>query len=67
MIEVSVSHGNIHDYEADTLIINLFEGLAQPEGVSAVVDRKLDGAISELITLGDFLGTLGEVAVLYPK
>ena len=59
--------GELTACSAETLIVNLFEGVTNPGGATGAVDRALDGAISNLIAGGDFSGKAGEVAVLYPR
>ena len=66
-MKLSVQQGNIKDSQADTIIINLFQGVKQPGGATGVIDSALDGAVSEIISNGDISGKLGEVAVLYPR
>ncbi len=66
-MKLSVQQGNIQDSQADTVIVNLFQGVQHPGGATGAIDRALDGAVSEIITNGDISGKLGEVAVLYPR
>lgn len=66
-MEVKVEQGSIQDTTADTIIVNLFSGVATPAGATGAVDGALDGAISEIIANGDLRGKAGEVAVLYPR
>jgi leucyl aminopeptidase len=66
-MKLNVLQGNILKTDLDTIILNLFEGVTQPEGATGAVDRALGGAISELIAGGDLRGKSGEVAVLYPR
>lgn len=66
-MNISVEQGNITASSADTIIVNLFEGVTRPGGATGAVDAALDGAISDLIAGGDFSGKAGEVAVLYPR
>ncbi|MFW5940950.1 MAG: leucyl aminopeptidase [Chloroflexota bacterium] len=66
-MEVTVRQGSIQAAEADTIIVNLFQGVTQPGGATGAVDRALGGAIGDLIAGGDLSGKLGEVAVLYPR
>lgn len=67
MIKLAVEQGSITEQTADTLVVNLFEGVTSPGGATGAVDRALSGAISELIAQGDLSGKLGETAVLYPR
>ena len=66
-MQIIVKQGDIVAAEADTLIVNLFEGVSVPGGATGAVDRALGGAIADLIAGGDLKGKTGEVAVLYPR
>lgn len=66
-MKLSVQQGNIQDSQADTIIVNLFQGVKQPGGATGVIDRALNGAIKEIIANGDIGGKLGQIAVLYPR
>ncbi len=66
-MQIIIKQGDIVAAEADTLIVNLFEGVAVPGGATGAVDRALDGAIADLIAGGDLKGKAGEVAVIYPR
>lgn len=66
-MNVTVTPGSIQDSTADTLIVNLFEGVTVPGGATAALDKALDGAITELIAGGDLRGKSGEVAVVYTR
>ncbi len=66
-MEIKVEQGTIESSAADTLIVNLFEGVTTPGGATGAVDAALGGAISDLIAGGDLKGKAGEVAVLYPR
>lgn len=66
-MQVSVTNGSIQNSTADTIIVNLFEGVSSPGGATGAVDAALGGAISDLISGGDLTGKAGEVAVLYPR
>ena len=66
-MNITVEQGNLTASSADTIIVNLFEGVTTPGGATGAVDQALGGAISDLIAGGDFSGKSGEVAVLYPR
>ncbi|MBX7253717.1 MAG: hypothetical protein K1X50_17175, partial [Candidatus Promineofilum sp.] len=66
-MDIQVQKGSIESSAADTIIVNLFEGVTTPGGATGVVDQALGGAISDLIAGGDLQGKAGEVAVLYPR
>jgi leucyl aminopeptidase len=66
-MDIHVAQGAFESSAADTLIVNLFEGVTAPGGATGAVDRALGGAISDLIAGGDLKGKAGEVAVLYPR
>ncbi|MEW5871659.1 MAG: leucyl aminopeptidase [Chloroflexota bacterium] len=66
-MKLNVIQGNIQESTADTLIVNLFEGASEPDGIAGALDRVLNGAIKELIANGDLSGKAGEVGVIYPR
>lgn len=65
-MEVRVQAGQLGDADADTIAVNLFQGVTSPGGATGAIDRATDGAISRLIAAGDFTGKLNQTAVLYP-
>ncbi len=64
-MEIKVVVGDIAQIEADAIVVNLFEGVEQPGGATAAVDKALDGAISSLISRGEIKGKLGEVSIIH--
>ncbi len=64
-MDIKAAAGKIETYEADAIIVNLFEG-EEPGTATDSVDQVLNGAIRELISNGDFTGKTGQIAVLYP-
>ncbi len=66
-MKVTVQQGGIQAVEAEAIIVNLFQGVTQPAGATGVVNKALNGAITELIEAGDLKGKLGQTVVLYPR
>ena len=66
-MDIKVEVGNIVEVDADTIIVNLFEGVSYPGGATGAVDLALGGAIQDLIAGGDFRGKQEDVAVIYPR
>jgi leucyl aminopeptidase len=64
-LEIKVIVGDIAQIEADAIVVNLFEGVDQPGGATAAVDKALDGAISSLISRGEIKGKFGEVTTVH--
>ena len=64
-MEIKVIVGDIAQIEADAIVVNLFEGVEQPGGATAAVDKALDGAISSLISRGGIKGKFGEVNIVH--
>ena len=64
-MEIKVIVGDIAHIEADAIVVNLFEGVPQPGGATAAVDKALDGAISSLISRGEIKGKFGEVNIVH--
>jgi len=64
-LEIKVIVGDIAQIEADAIVVNLFEGVEQPGGATAAVDKALSGAISSLIGRGEIKGKFGEVSIIH--
>ncbi len=64
-MQLTVVHGNIADQSVDCIVVNLFDGVTAPSGATGVVDKALDGAITNIITWGDFTGKAGTTTLLY--
>jgi len=64
-LKVKVIAGDIAQIEADAVVVNLFEGVEQPSGATAVVDKILDGAISSLISKGEIKGKFGKLGIIH--
>lgn len=66
-MEITSQQVSIQEIDADLIVVNLFQGITQPDGATGAVDQALGGAISDLIAGGDFCGKAKETAVLYPR
>jgi leucyl aminopeptidase len=64
-LEIKVIAGDITQVEADAVVVDLFEGVEQPGGATAAVDKALDGAIGHLISQGEIKGKLGEIGIVH--
>jgi leucyl aminopeptidase len=64
-LEIKVIVGSIAQIEADAIVVNLFEGVDQPDGATVAVDKALDGVISSLISRGEVKGKFGEVSIVH--
>ncbi len=64
-MELRVESGDIAQYPARAVVINLFEGVTEPGGATGAVDRALEGAISQLIADGELKGKWGEMTLIH--
>jgi len=64
-METKVVAGDVAQIEADAIVVSLFEGVEQPGGAAAAVDKVLDGAISSLINRGEIKGKFEEVSIVH--
>jgi len=64
-VEIRVAAVDIATIKAGAIIVNFFEGMESPEGVTAAIDQALDGAISQLISQGEIKGKLKQVTVIH--
>jgi leucyl aminopeptidase len=65
-MDFEVKQGAIQEQPSDLIVVNLFEGVAEPGGATGAVDGALGGQIRELLSWGDFKGKLNDTALLYP-
>lgn len=64
-MDVRVAQGDITQWEADVVVVNLFEGVTAPGGATGAMDTALGGMISSLIAQGDIKGTSGELTLIH--
>jgi len=64
-VKISVSLGDVATVEDSVVIVNLFEGVTNPDGATGVVNNHLDGAITNLIGQGEIKGKNGEITLIH--
>jgi len=64
-VEIKVVAGDIAKAKADAIIMPFFEGMERPEGNIAVIDKALNGVISQLINQGEIKGKLNEITIIH--
>lgn len=64
-MKFQVKLGDIKSIKCDAIILNLFEGVKVPSGATAVVDKALGNAISDLIKTGELKGKPNEIQVIH--
>lgn len=64
-MKIEVKSGDICNIRCDALIVNLFEGVSSPGGATGAIDKALNGAISDMIKLGEIKGKQGESHVIH--
>ncbi|MFC2066529.1 leucyl aminopeptidase [Chloroflexota bacterium] len=64
-MEIKVITDDIVNVKAGAIIVNSFEGMEQLEDDTAIVDKALDGAISQLISQGEIKGKLNEITLVH--
>ncbi len=61
-MKVEVKNVSILDVKADVIIVNLFEGVKVPAGVTGIVDKAYKGVISDFVIKKEkFTGKYGEI------
>jgi len=64
-VEIRVISGDVASQTVDAVLVSLFENTSSPEGATGMLDRALDGAISDLIKDGEIKGTRGEITLIH--
>ncbi len=64
-MQIKVQSGDIAAFQADAIVVNLFEGVTTPGGGTGAVDSAMGGAIGDLIRAGDIRGKLGETTLIH--
>ncbi len=64
-MEVKVVSGDITGLPLGAIIVNLFEGVKNPGGATAAVDKALGGLIIQLIAEGEIKGKRNEITLIH--
>ncbi len=64
-MKVEVKEGDVTNFAAPLLVVNLFEGVKHPGGATGAVDQALGGAISKALAAGEMKGKLGQTLLFY--
>jgi len=64
-VDLRVQQASVTEIDTPLLVVNLFEGVAQPRGDTALVDTALGGQISRLIADGEISGEPATVTVIH--
>ncbi len=64
---IRLADGLLQEFEADAIVVNLFQGVTEPGGATGAVDAALGGQIAAVVAAGDFKGKPGEMLVLYSR
>ena len=64
-MQIKVASGDISAFQADAIVVNLFEGVDVPGGGTGAVDAAMGGAITDLIASGDIRGKSGEFTLVH--
>ncbi|MQG15648.1 MAG: leucyl aminopeptidase [SAR202 cluster bacterium] len=66
-MKLQVKNGDIAEQDVDAIVVNLFEGVSKPDGSTHSVDKLLNGAITNLIELGEIRGKSGELTLIHTQ
>ena len=66
-MKLQVKAGDITRLDIDAIVVNLFEGVSNPEGATQSVNKAMGGTISNLIDLGEIKGKLGELTLIHTQ
>jgi len=64
-MEVKVVSGDITGLSLSAIIVNLFEGVKNPGGATAAVDKALGGLITQLVAEGEIKGKRNEITLIH--
>lgn len=62
---IRVKKEDILRISTPALVVNLFEGVKKPGGATSVIDKSLEGIITQLIEDGEVTGKKGEITLIH--
>lgn len=63
---IKIKKGNLAEVKTDLLVVNIFEGMKDVKGATAIVDQALSGLIDKIIKEEKFEGSLGAILLFRP-
>jgi leucyl aminopeptidase len=63
-VKFLVEQGDIAEITTDAIVLGVFKNIKKTGGAADIVDKKLDGAISELLEDGDFQGKKNDTCLM---
>ena len=66
-MKIKIENRSLTKIKCDLLVVNIFSEVDKPGGATAAVDKKLNGAIVDLIRTGEITGKLGEVNLIHTQ
>ncbi|NQT29213.1 MAG: leucyl aminopeptidase [Candidatus Saganbacteria bacterium] len=66
-MRVKVKCASVINVKCDLLVVNIFEEMEVPGGAAAAVDKKMKGAITDLVKSGEITGKIGEVNLIHTQ
>jgi leucyl aminopeptidase len=64
-MRIKVENLSLTEIKADLLVVNIFEGVKIPGGVTGAADKALGGQIAKLCKQGEIDGKLGKVTIIH--
>lgn len=66
-MKLSAIKGDVADVAAETIVVNLFQGVENPDGATGAIDAALDGQLTEMIAVGELTGKLGVTTIVHTQ
>ena len=66
-MKLQVKAGDITEQEVDAIVVNVFEGVSQPEGATKSVNTAIKDIITSLIETGEVRGKSGELTLIHTQ